>query len=186
MKLITSSKKNPEMTRQKILDYTIQLTAEKGVSGVSIQAVADMVGVSKGGVFHHFPTKQNLLEQMIVELLQRLDVFVDHVIAQDPMAHGCFTRAYIQATLPTEMNHVPFGSAISMAILTEPELNNMWMRWYQSRLRQHQQTDGDLELKILRYAADGVWLTAFADIEDANEIAAMKQQLMQRSYLESR
>lgn len=183
MQTTTPSKKNPEMTRQKILDHAIQLAAEKGVSGVSIQAVADLVGVSKGGVFHHFPNKQKLLEQMIYELLQRLDCFVDRVIAKDPIAQGCFTRAYIEATLDTEPTEVQLWSAISMTILTEPVLNNMWMRWYQARLQHHQQTDDHLELKILRYAADGVWLTAFAEIDDPKETEKMKQELIQRSYL---
>ncbi|EPF80106.1 TetR/AcrR family transcriptional regulator [Acinetobacter rudis] len=185
MQATTSSRKNPEMTRQKILNHTIQLAAEKGVSGVSIQGVADLVGVSKGGVFHHFPNKQKLLEEMIAELLQRLDGFVDQAIAKDPVAQGCFTRAYIEATLQAEPDEVQLWSAISMTILTEPVLNNMWMRWYQARLKRHKQTDDHLELKILRYAADGVWLTAFAEIDDPNETEHMKQELIQRSYFKS-
>ncbi|NEU35488.1 TetR/AcrR family transcriptional regulator, partial [bacterium LRH843] len=55
MQQASPRKKAPEQVRQSILQHAICLAAEKGVTGVSIQAVADLVGVSKGGVFHHFP-----------------------------------------------------------------------------------------------------------------------------------
>jgi hypothetical protein len=32
-----------------------------------------------------------------------------------------------------------------------------------------------LELKILRYAADGIWLTAFTEVENLSETMQLKQ-----------
>ena len=89
-------KKEPELIRQKILAHAIQLSADKGVTGVSIQAVADLVGVSKGGVFHHFPSKQKLLEAMVITVLEHLDSVIDQFIQADDCEYGCFTRAYIE------------------------------------------------------------------------------------------
>ena len=83
MQQASPRKKAPEQVRQSILQHAICLAAEKGVTGVSIQAVADLVGVSKGGVFHHFPNKQKLLEAMVVEQLEQLDRVVDELISQD-------------------------------------------------------------------------------------------------------
>ena len=93
MQQASPRKKAPEQVRQSILQHAICLAAEKGVTGVSIQAVADLVGVSKGGVFHHFPNKQKLLEAMVVEQLEQLDRVVDELISQDRDRYGCFTRA---------------------------------------------------------------------------------------------
>ena len=183
MQQASPRKKAPEQVRQSILQHAICLAAEKGVTGVSIQAVADLVGVSKGGVFHHFPNKQKLLEAMVVEQLEQLDRVVDELISQDRDRYGCFTRAYIEITLEKQVLGLEHSwSAISMIMLTDRTFNEYWIEWLDKRLARHQDTDNDLELKILRYAADGIWLTAFTEVENLSETMQLKQELNQRSY----
>ncbi len=41
------AQEEPQLIRQSILQHAIRLAADKGVNGVSIQAVADLVGVTK-------------------------------------------------------------------------------------------------------------------------------------------
>ncbi len=176
-------KKEPQVIRQAILQHAIALAAEKGVNGVSIQAVADLVGVTKGGVFHHFPSKQKLLESMVVSLLQQLDVVIDQLIVQDNQPYGSFTRAYIEVTLEKQVLGLEHSwSAISMTMLTDKTFNEYWIQWLNERLIKHHQTDSDIELKILRYAADGIWLTAFTEVEDEAETQRLKTELIARSY----
>lgn len=177
-------KKEPQQVRQAILQHAIALAAEKGVNGVSIQAVADLVGVTKGGVFHHFPTKKKLLEAMVTNLLEQLDRVVDQLIATDNQVYGCFTRAYIEVTLEKNIFGLQYSwSAISMTMLTDKTFNDYWIQWLSERLVKHQHTDSDIDLKILRYAADGIWLTAFTEVEDESETQHLKQELIGRSYL---
>ena len=69
-----------------------------------------------------------------------------------------------------------------MIMLTDRTFNDLWIHWLNARLERHSATDADLELKILRFAADGVWLTAFTEVEDPDETLEMKQELIRRSY----
>lgn len=48
-------------TRDKILKSAVQLFEEKGYHMASIQEISERAGVSKGAVFHYFPTKAELL-----------------------------------------------------------------------------------------------------------------------------
>ncbi|WP_374664110.1 TetR/AcrR family transcriptional regulator [Acinetobacter sp.] len=186
MENVHQRKKEPELIRQKILEHAMQLAAQKGVSGVSIQAVADFAGVTKGGVFHHYSSKQKLLDAMVREVLSRLDLAVDDYMQHDQGGYGCFTRAYIYFTLQTENDGIGrFWSAISMTMLTDHAFNALWLDWLNGRLAQHQQTDSGMELQLLRYAADGVWLNVFACSGDIAEMQRMKQELIQRSYVQS-
>ena len=73
-------------------------------------------------------------------------------------------------------------SAISMTMLTDKTFNEFWIEWMKSRLERHHQTDSDIELKIVRYAADGIWLTAFTEVEDESETQLLKQELIARTY----
>ncbi len=49
----------------RILSAARGLFAERGVSGVSIQQIADAADVSKANVFHHFATKQALYRAVL-------------------------------------------------------------------------------------------------------------------------
>lgn len=183
MENLHQRKKEPEIVRKKILDTAISLAANKGVMGVSIQGVADIVGITKGGVFHHFSTKQKLLDAMLVAVFQKLNDVFDVHIQNDPVQSGQFTRAYIQITLSKEVEGMGnLWDAVSMTMLTDHSFNEHWIRWLDERLERHQNTDSDVNLSILRYAADGLWLTTFSDIEKPEEAAKLKAELIQRTY----
>ena len=51
-------KKQPEIIRKRILEQAATLVSQKGISGVSIQNIATAVGITKGGIFHHFLIKK--------------------------------------------------------------------------------------------------------------------------------
>ncbi len=50
--------------RKEILEKCLNLFGRKGYSNVTIREIAEEVGVSTGTLYHYFPTKQKILEQM--------------------------------------------------------------------------------------------------------------------------
>ena len=44
------------------------LFAERGYSGTNLQHVADMLGMSRAGLYYHFSTKEKILEAMVEEV----------------------------------------------------------------------------------------------------------------------
>ncbi|MCH9276254.1 TetR/AcrR family transcriptional regulator [Bifidobacterium amazonense] len=54
-------RKAPEERRREILAAAIRLISERGYNGISIQDVADEVGVTKQGVLRYIGSKDNLL-----------------------------------------------------------------------------------------------------------------------------
>lgn len=60
--------RNPEQTRQKILDVAEKLFLEKGYDDTSIQDIIDgLGGMTKGVIYHHFTSKFNILETLMSE-----------------------------------------------------------------------------------------------------------------------
>lgn len=57
-----------EQTRYLIIDTTIQLIAEKGISATRTIDVAKSVGLAHGSIFVHFPTREDLINSVIGEL----------------------------------------------------------------------------------------------------------------------
>lgn len=56
--------KYPERTREKILDVSFQLFAKKGYEKTSIQDIVNALGMSKGAIYHHFASKEEILESI--------------------------------------------------------------------------------------------------------------------------
>ena len=56
--------KYPEQTRRKILDVAFRLFLEKGYDHTTIQDIVDALGMSKGAVYHHFKSKEDILDHL--------------------------------------------------------------------------------------------------------------------------
>ncbi len=59
-----SRNKYPEETRKKILDISFRLFSEKGYDHTTIQDIVDALGMSKGAVYHHFKSKEDILDHL--------------------------------------------------------------------------------------------------------------------------
>ena len=55
-------KKNPEQTVEQIIAVSSQLFIEKGYEQTSIQDILDSLHLSKGGLYHHFKSKEDILD----------------------------------------------------------------------------------------------------------------------------
>lgn len=59
------------MTRQKLIDATIEQLWEFGYHGVTISAISARAGVTHGAHLHHFGTREDLLAASVDALFQR-------------------------------------------------------------------------------------------------------------------
>ena len=93
-------------TRARLLEAAAECFAEGGV-GVSLQTVARTAKVSKGGLLHHFPTREDLLEALMRHLLAQFDQLVEDELAAAPedTAPGRLVRAYIRAVFDELRHH---------------------------------------------------------------------------------
>jgi AcrR family transcriptional regulator len=152
-------KKQPDQVRRALLDCAAQIAAEQGAAAITIQAVAERAGVTKGGLLHHFDSKQALLAAVFADLLEQMDREIDRSMDQDPTPRGRFTRAYIKACFGDRLLGTrSLWAALSVAIVSEPALRALWSAWLDRRMARHSDTDGDAHFVVIRLAADGIWL----------------------------
>jgi len=59
--------------RQRLLEATIEVLAERGWSGTSTTLVSERAGVSRGAQLHHFPTKADLVLAAVEHLWETRD-----------------------------------------------------------------------------------------------------------------
>ncbi len=58
--------------RAELLEAAARLMAERGFSGVTLEDIGRAVGVSGPAMYRHFASKTDLLDQMLVDISQRL------------------------------------------------------------------------------------------------------------------
>ncbi|MEW1960071.1 TetR family transcriptional regulator [Kineococcus sp. NPDC059986] len=58
--------------RQRLHEAALRLFSEHGVSGTSLQMIADEVGVTKAAVYYHYRTKDDLVVGVVAPFIDRL------------------------------------------------------------------------------------------------------------------
>lgn len=90
--------RNLERTRKTILSAATSAVLSHGTS-VSLESIAATAGVSKGGVIHHFPTKEALLAAVVRESLATFRARVHDRVDLRENHPGKLLRAYVRALL---------------------------------------------------------------------------------------
>lgn len=88
--------RDAERTRAAVLDAAERLVTEHG-TGVSLARIAKEAGVTKSGLLHHFPSREDVEAALVRRVLER---FWDEVEAQREPGDtrpGAFCRAYVRA-----------------------------------------------------------------------------------------
>jgi AcrR family transcriptional regulator len=68
--------------RARILDAAVDLFAEQGYDGTSVAEVIARAGVAKGGFYHHFASKEDLLYEVYGDLISRQLAGLDEILAR--------------------------------------------------------------------------------------------------------
>ncbi|TDD15240.1 TetR/AcrR family transcriptional regulator [Nonomuraea diastatica] len=144
-------------SKERLLDAAAEVLLSEGAESLTLEAVARRAGVSKGGLFYHFPTKQALVAAMV----ERLTDAFDAALAQAGSRPGDFLRAYVEATIPERHTSAPADrvtAALLAAVLVDPAglepLRERFATW-QARLAD----DGidPAAATAVRLAVDGWW-----------------------------
>lgn len=72
--------RNPEQTYEKILETSARLFIEQGYEQTSIQDIQDALHLSRGGLYHHFKSKEEILEAVMQKRSQYIANMLHDVI----------------------------------------------------------------------------------------------------------
>ncbi len=162
-------KKQPDVLRPQLLQSASQLAIEEGLASVTLDAVASRAGVSKGGLQHHFPNKQALLDALFAEAVAAFnaDIAAASAADADAGAHanaddkGRAARAYIQATVqePKKEGPASYLHLLLAVMLTDADARERWSAQIAEITRPDPLPEAQAaRLMICRLAADGLWI----------------------------
>ena len=68
--------------RERVLDAAVDLFATQGYSATSVSQVIERAGLTKGGFYHHFASKDELLFEIYGDLITRQLAAMDEIVAR--------------------------------------------------------------------------------------------------------
>lgn len=166
----TRRKKAPVQVRAQLLQAASDIATDHGVQAVTLDAVAERAGVTKGALQYHFANKQGLLDALFEQTLERFDSQMEARIAADRNdPHGASARAYLHSTIdetsPAASTNVL--RVLVAAMMTDPEIRER----HSAPMRKWTRPDPlPLEhaarLMICRLVADGLWISDLLGYQD--------------------
>jgi AcrR family transcriptional regulator len=182
------SRKNPTETREKLVHAAAQLVVSKGINRVTLEQVALEAGVSKGGLLHHFPTKQALLNSLIKQVGQVFEARLEKYMALEASDQpGRLARAYIRASFEYEADELQLSNAIAKVVSEFPELLLELQQEF-AQLDQEMQKDGlpAVRALVIRLACDGLWFSELIGVSSLQESLReqMRDELLAMTRLE--
>jgi AcrR family transcriptional regulator len=152
------TKEEAMKTREAVLKAAAQIIVRHGVSAFTIEAVSQEAGVTKGGVLHHFPSKEALVDGLIDQVIQAFNAWLAAELeAEPPEEPGRWLRAYIRTIFSVQYKDINLIPALAAAVAADHQTLNRIRRGFE-RSQQEAVEDGidPIQATIIRLAVDGI------------------------------
>ena len=155
----TKRKNKPEELKHGLIMAAKHLMVSDGVANLSMQKVADAAGTSKGGLFHHFKNKEELLNAVVGLYIAQLNTAILSITDELGAIQGRFTKAYLQVIFQdSKIGMNSNWSGLLTAIHADANMFEVWQNWMAQKQKQFAATDSHPQYQAVRYAIEGAQL----------------------------
>ena len=179
------TKRDPQRTREAILEAAREVLAQDGKEGLSVAQVAQRAGVNRGTAYQHFQTREQLIEATAAWVSDKLyrAVFGDPVVARDQPVETISVEGVNERLAEFAMENPALGRIWLFEVLSSRRpANDPFWRQYESNFARFAKTNlaqpgMDVEvLSVLFLAGHFIWpVWARAHARSAKERRQMSQ-----------
>ena len=138
------AKRDPEGTREAILEAAREVLARDGKEGLSVAQVAQRAGVNRGTAYQHFKTREELLEATVAWVSEKLyqSTFGDPEVTPDQSVEHISVEGIIQHLANFAMENPELGRIWLFELLgsKRPASDPFW-RQYETNLKKFSKTE---------------------------------------------
>lgn len=162
--------------RRDLIRTAAAIVVEHSPEALTLDAVAQRAGVSKGGLLYHFPTKAALQEGVVDAYLEEFEAAVEADAAAHPAATGRWLRAYVRVGLG-DADPRPALDAAYLIAAGHPTLLER-LRAYSARWSVRATEDGvdPTTAAVAMHATDGFWFADALGLHGADRGALQRVQ----------
>jgi TetR/AcrR family transcriptional regulator, cholesterol catabolism regulator len=91
--------------RQELLDVSAQLFAERGYGATTVRDIADEAGILSGSLYHHFASKEEIVDEILSTFLDELFTGYRRIMAQDLGARQKLEAVVVESFASIDKHH---------------------------------------------------------------------------------
>ncbi len=171
-----TKKRGRPSARDKILDAALAVVNEVGAPALTLDAVAERAGVSKGGLLYHFPFKEDLLTAANEVIADRLLAAREAEAANLPDTPRRPLKAYVLASVYNRAGNDKFTTKMLAAGSMLKESADPIRRYWKERFPEIAEGAGFDRAALVHAATEGLWfmevlgLSPFTDKQRARVV----------------
>lgn len=164
--------------KELLLDAAEAVVVREGGARLTLDAVAEQAGVSKGGLLYHFPSKESLLQGMISRHVKRVGERQAAALASLPEGSSSALKAQVLASLMRSEADMLVSSALLAVVANDTKLLEPAVQFHRERfmtLAGEGADDAFARRALIMLAADGLF---FLDLLRLSPFTAAQRQAL--------
>lgn len=167
-----SQKRTRTETHTLIFQACGKILRAAGARQLTLEAVAQEAGLSKGGLLYHFPSKAALLEALFRYHTDKFETHLQQLYEAESDRPGAWLRAYTQASIDQIVDPENAGLIASLFAAGEefPGVLAVMRERYVAWQEQVENSGLDsTQATLIRLVVDGLWFTEMYQYAPPNE-----------------
>ena len=95
----------PASRRDELLDLAATMFAERGLKATTVRDIADSAGILSGSLYHHFKSKEQMVEEVLRDFLDWLFARYQEILDQESCPLGRLTGLFMASFEAIEQRH---------------------------------------------------------------------------------
>jgi TetR/AcrR family transcriptional regulator, cholesterol catabolism regulator len=157
--------------RSEIVAIAGEMFATKGYANTTVREIADAAGILSGSLYHHFDSKESMVEVLLRDFLDRIDAQYRDIIARvaDPvealraLVHAAFgalaTDRAAVAVMLNEYNVLVQYPRFAFLRESVEATELLWVRVLDTGMRSGRLHDDVPAATVYRFLRDAIWVS---------------------------
>ncbi|OLP02752.1 TetR family transcriptional regulator [Mycolicibacterium porcinum] len=95
----------PASRRDELLDLAATMFAERGLKATTVRDIADSAGILSGSLYHHFKSKEQMVEEVLKDFLDWLFARYEDILDRETSPLGRLTGLFMTSFEAIEHRH---------------------------------------------------------------------------------
>lgn len=150
-------KKDPIENRKLILEAASELANTLELSQISFDALSKKCGLSKGGIIHHFPTKESIFDTLFKENFEEYQNWVQEELQSEKLANPAIALLRVTLRKCNDESYRKLMKVIYKCLVNNDQYCQLWNKWFSDFIIKDLDEDSEIKTLLGSLVAIGIW-----------------------------
>lgn len=150
-------KKEPIENRKLILEAAIELANTLELSQISFDSLSKKCGLSKGGIIHHFPTKESIFDTLFKENFEEYQNWIQEELKSENLANPSIALLRVTLRRFDDESYRKLMKVIYKCLVNNEQYCKLWNEWFSEHIIKDLDEESEIKTLLGSVVAMGIW-----------------------------